>query len=139
LAQRPSRALGHFKFLSLAKHLQTPKKASRSVISSTYFPGDPISNPGPDMVKGFLTVQHHFDPGSDPDNFNDPSDWNQASYTPDLLAELGEPLPDAPNGYRQAALYHLQRFRLTNHMVVGIGAGPGIDGWLFPGEPRRRR
>jgi hypothetical protein len=30
-------------------------------------------------------------------------------------------------------------FRLTNHMVVGIGAGPGFDGWLFPGEPRRRR
>jgi hypothetical protein len=24
-------------------------------------------------------------------------------------------------------------------MVGGVGAGPGFDGWLFPGEPRRRR
>jgi hypothetical protein len=29
--------------------------------------------------------------------------------------------------------------RLTNHKVGGVGAGPGFDGWLFPGEPRRRR
>jgi hypothetical protein len=29
--------------------------------------------------------------------------------------------------------------RLTNHMVGGVVAGPGFDGWLFPGEPRRRR
>ena len=33
----------------------------------------------------------------------------------------------------------LKGFRLTNHMVGGVGAGPGFDGWLFPGEPRRRR
>jgi hypothetical protein len=33
----------------------------------------------------------------------------------------------------------LHWFRLTNHMVGGVGAGPGFDGWLFPGEPRRRR
>ena len=31
-------------------------------------------------------------------------------------------------------------FRLTKHMVGGVGAGlAGFDGWLFPGEPRRRR
>jgi hypothetical protein len=59
------------------------------------------------MVKGFLTVQqHHFDHGAD--NDSDPAGWNRASYTPDLLAELGEPLPEAPNGYREAALYHLR-------------------------------
>jgi hypothetical protein len=34
----------------------------------------------------------------------------------------------------------LKRFRLTKHMVGGVGAGlAGFDGWLFPGEPRRRR
>jgi hypothetical protein len=42
------------------------------------------------------------------DNDLDPARWNRASYTPDFLAELGEPLPDVPNDYRQAALYHLQ-------------------------------
>jgi hypothetical protein len=35
--------------------------------------------------------------------------------------------------------HSLERFRLTNHMVGGVVAGPGFDGWLFPGEPRRRR
>jgi len=47
----------------------------------------------------------------DPAGFNDsidPAGWNRASYTPDLLAELGEPLPDIPNSYQQAAIYHLQ-------------------------------
>jgi hypothetical protein len=29
----------------------------------------------------------------------------------------------------------VDRFRLTNHMACGLG----FDGWLFPGEPRRRR
>jgi hypothetical protein len=69
-------------------------------------PGAPISNPGPNVVKGFLTVQqHHFDHGAD--NDSDPAGWNRASYTPDILTELGEPLPDPVNGYRQAALHYL--------------------------------
>ena len=34
----------------------------------------------------------------------------------------------------------IERFRLTKHMVGGVGAGlAGFDGWLFPGEPRRWR
>jgi hypothetical protein len=34
----------------------------------------------------------------------------------------------------------VDRFRLTKHMVGGVGAGlAGFDGWLFPGEPRRWR
>jgi hypothetical protein len=34
----------------------------------------------------------------------------------------------------------LKWFRLTKHMVGGVGAGlAGFDGWLFPGEPRRWR
>jgi hypothetical protein len=67
----------------------------------------PISNPGPDMVNGKPAMNHHRDCGSDSDTC-DPASWNRASYTPDLLAELGEPLPEAPNGYRAAAIYHLQ-------------------------------
>jgi hypothetical protein len=31
------------------------------------------------------------------------------------------------------------RFRLTNHMVGGVMPALGFGGWLFPGEPRRRR
>ena len=30
-------------------------------------------------------------------------------------------------------------FLLTNHIVSGVGVGPGFDGWLFSDEPRRRR
>jgi hypothetical protein len=60
------------------------------------------------MVKGSLTVQHHFDRGSDSETFNNPGEWNKASYTPDILAEIGEPLPEVPNSYRQAAIYHLR-------------------------------
>jgi hypothetical protein len=38
----------------------------------------------------------------------------------------------------EAHLFH--GFRLTKHMVGGVGAGlAGFDGWLFPGEPRRWR
>jgi AraC-like DNA-binding protein len=68
-----------------------------------------ISNPGPDMVNGKpgMNHHHHFDAGSDNDTC-DPANWSRASYTPHIFAELGEPLPDKPNGYREAALYHLQ-------------------------------
>jgi hypothetical protein len=52
-------------------------------------------------------MNHHRDRGADSD-FNDPSGWDRASYTPDYIAEIGEPLPDIPNHYRTAALYHLQ-------------------------------
>jgi hypothetical protein len=45
-------------------------------------------------------MNHHRDRGSESE-FNNCADWNRASYTPDLLAELGEPLPDPVNGYRQ--------------------------------------
>ena len=59
------------------------------------------------MVKGFLTVQHHFDPGSDSDSFNDPSGCNRASYDHHPCDDF-EPLPDVPNGYRTAALAYLK-------------------------------
>ena len=49
----------------------------------------------------------HFHEPAGSDDFNNPGEWNKASYTPDLLAEIGEPLPEVPNGYRAAAIYHL--------------------------------
>jgi hypothetical protein len=50
----------------------------------------------------------HFPEPAGSNDFNDPSEWNKASYTPDYIAEIGEPLPEPVNGYRQAALHHLQ-------------------------------
>src|SRR5712671_3518510 len=41
--------------------------------------------------------------------------------------------------FQEDRLAGLDWFRLTNHIVGGVGVGPGFDGWLFPGEPRRRR
>jgi hypothetical protein len=42
--------------------------------------------------------------------------------------------------YAQVGMENIEWFRLTKHMVGGVGAGlAGFDGWLFPGEPRRRR
>jgi hypothetical protein len=37
--------------------------------------------------------------------------------------------------FNRLAKHDLNGFRLTNHMACGLG----FDGWLFPGEPRRRR
>jgi len=51
-------------------------------------------------------MKHHFDRGSDSD-FCDPSGWNRASYESHPCDEI-EPIDLAPNGYRQAAIYHLQ-------------------------------
>jgi AraC-like DNA-binding protein len=51
-------------------------------------------------------MNHHPDRGSDSD-FNDPGGWNKASYFDDPIDSI-EPLPDAPNDYRQAAICNLQ-------------------------------
>ena len=53
-----------------------------------------------------LTVKHNFDRGSDSD-FCDPGGWNRASYESHPIDSI-EPIDLAPNGYRQAALHHLQ-------------------------------
>jgi hypothetical protein len=89
-------------------------------------------------------VQHHFDPGSDSD-FNDPSGWNRASYTPDFLAELGEPIAEARNDYRAAAIYHFQLMFVVDEFItaaqdarfgiimVAIVLGwPSARGWTIP-------
>jgi hypothetical protein len=81
-------------------------------------------------------MNHHFDRGSDSDTFNDAGGWNRASYTPDLLAELGEPLPEAVNGYRRAAIYHLQLMFAVDEFVtaapdarVAVVAVAVVLGW----------
>jgi hypothetical protein len=53
--------------------------------------------------------------------------------------ELQITLAEATQTDKKTAGVFLDRFRPTNHTVDAIGAGPGFDGWLFPGEPRRRR
>ena len=43
---------------------------------------------------------------------------NRASYTPDLFAELGEPLPDVVNGYRAAALAWLKIMFAVDEFIL---------------------
>jgi hypothetical protein len=49
-------------------------------------------------------MHHHRDCDLDNDTA-DPASWNRASYTPDILAEIGEPLAEKPNDYRKASLH----------------------------------
>jgi hypothetical protein len=49
----------------------------------------------------------HFHEPAGSDDFNDPGGWNKASYFDDPIDSI-EPLPDIPNPYRQAAIYHLE-------------------------------
>jgi hypothetical protein len=51
-------------------------------------------------------MNHHRDCGSDND-FNDPAAWDRASYQSHPVDSM-EPLSDEPNGYRAAALRHLE-------------------------------
>jgi hypothetical protein len=76
----------------------------RGFDGSANFRRGPDFQSRPGRGKGEAGMKHHFDRGAE-NEFVDPAVWNRASYTPDLLAELGEPLPDAANDYRAAALY----------------------------------
>jgi hypothetical protein len=53
-----------------------------------------------------IRMNHHRDGGADND-FNDPGGWDRASYSAHPIDSM-EPLSDEPNGYREAALYHLR-------------------------------
>jgi hypothetical protein len=50
---------------------------------------------------------HHFHDPAGFSDFDDPATWDAASYSAHPVDSI-EPLPDAPNDYRAAALYHLQ-------------------------------
>jgi hypothetical protein len=92
------------------------ESADSNASTTTDLPGAVISNPDPNMVNG-KPMNHHPDQGSHSDTFNDPGGWNRASYTPDFLDEI-EPLPDVPNDYRQAALYHLQLMYAVDEFLM---------------------
>jgi hypothetical protein len=62
---------------------------------------------------------HHFDRGSDNDfNSSDPAGWDRASYNHHPCDDF-EPLPDIPNPYREAAIYHLQIMLACDEFVTG--------------------
>jgi hypothetical protein len=65
-----------------------------------------ISIRAPSMVQAKPAMNQHREDGVDND-FNDPAGWNRSSYTPDILAKIGEPLPEKPNGYRAASIHYL--------------------------------
>jgi hypothetical protein len=74
---------------------------------TTDLPPTLVFNLGRNVVKGSLTVQHHFDRGLDSETFNDPGGWDRASYNHHPCDDF-EPLPDIPNPYREASLAYLK-------------------------------
>jgi AraC-like DNA-binding protein len=68
------------------------------------------------MVKAKPAMNHHRDDGSDND-FNDPASWNKAAYYDDPIDSI-EPLPDIPNPYRQAAIYHMRLMYVVDDFVT---------------------
>jgi hypothetical protein len=61
-------------------------------------------------------MKRHIDRGSASD-FNDASTWNRASYNHHPCDDF-EPLPDAPNHYRAAALYHLRIMLAVDEFIT---------------------
>jgi hypothetical protein len=70
----------------------------------------------PEHGKWQAGMNHHRDRGSDSD-FNDPGGWNKASYFDDPIDSI-EPLPDVPNDYRAAAIYHLQLLFAVDEFIT---------------------
>jgi hypothetical protein len=68
----------------------------------------------PERAKGKAGMNHHFDRGADSDV--DPASWNRASYNHHPRDDF-EPLPDAANDYRQAAV-HLQLMFAVDEFVT---------------------
>ena len=69
----------------------------------------------------------------------DPHIPGQLDTHPLVREYFGEQLRSQQTDAWKECNRRLFRFRLTNHMVGGVGPAPGFDSWLFPGEPRRRR
>jgi hypothetical protein len=53
-----------------------------------------------------IRMNHHRDHAPDND-FNDPGGWDRACYQSHPIDSM-EPISDEPNGYRQAAIYHMR-------------------------------
>jgi hypothetical protein len=68
------------------------------------------------MVKGPSGMNHHHDRGSDND-FDDCADWSRASYESHPIDSI-EPIDLEPNGYRQAALYHLRLMLAVDEFIT---------------------
>jgi hypothetical protein len=66
----------------------------------------------------------HFHEPAGSNETNDPAGWDRASYTPDLFAELGEPLPDAVNGYRAAALAFMHVMATIDEFILAARPVP---------------
>jgi hypothetical protein len=59
----------------------------------------------------------HFHESAGSSDSNDPATWDAASYSAHPVDSL-EPLPDAPNDYRQAAIYHLQLMFAVDEFIT---------------------
>jgi AraC-like DNA-binding protein len=66
---------------------------------------------------------------------NDPATWDAASYSAHPVDSL-EPLPDAPNDYRQAAIFHLRLMYVVDGFItaapdarVAVVAVATVLGW----------
>jgi hypothetical protein len=72
----------------------------------TGLPAAPISNPGLDMVMAFSQC-YTISTAARITTLATQADGT-ASYTPDFLSELGEPIAEAWNDYREAALHFVR-------------------------------
>jgi hypothetical protein len=79
-------------------------------------------------------MRHYHEPAGSND-FNDPGEWRKASYNHHPCDDF-EPLPDIPNPYREAAIYHLQLMFAVDDFVtaapdarVAVVAVAVVLGW----------
>jgi hypothetical protein len=79
------------------------------------------------MENHFQEVKHH-ELYSDAAKFSDPSAWDCASYTPDMCAEMGEPLPDVQSDYRTAAQTHIATLKAID-VFMATASNPRLA-WI---------
>jgi hypothetical protein len=77
----------------------------------------------------------HFHEPAGSNDFDDPAAWDRASYSAHPIDSI-EPLSDGPNGYRQAAIYHMQLMYAVDQFLemapdarVGVVAVAVVLGW----------
>jgi hypothetical protein len=100
--------------LRLRRKHQLPRSEMRTV-PRTQARG-PISNPGPNILHALLPMRHFHEPAGSND-FDDPATWDAASYSAHPVDSL-EPLPDAPNDYRAAAIYHMRLMYAVDEYIT---------------------